>query len=147
MKGKILALLVIGLVLSGCGKSVAVSHSTAAVFTENEEDIVDKHGEVANFERMEEFLSNIEWQSEDQIRIVHYTLEGDPIIQEVDFDGEIFTYVYDNTHDNFGSPEVTTSTCTELKTKEDSGMTNYVLLGCDLEYEPLLLRIEGYDGR
>ena len=142
MRGKKCALLVIGLVLSGCGTSVNISQSHATVFTENEEDIVDKHGELANFERMEEFLSNIEWQAEDHIRIVHYTVEGDPIIQEVDFDGEIFTYVYDNTHDNFGSPEVTTSVCTELEIKEESGATNYSLLGCDLEYEPLLLSIK-----
>ena len=143
MRSIILLLLVV--ILSGCSyattQTVVSTNTQAMSFTENEEDIVDKHGEVANFERMEEFLSNIEWQSEDHIRIVHYTVEGDPIIQEVDFDGVIFTYVYDNTHDKFGSPEVTTSTCTELKTKEDSGMTNYVLLGCDLEYEPLLLSI------
>lgn len=69
-------------------------------------DIINIHGSILNDEKLDVFLENINNKIEDQIKIVQYTIEGDPIIVEVIYDGKELTYIYDNTRDNFGVPNL-----------------------------------------
>ena len=67
-------------------------------------DIVNVHGDITNYKKLEEFILNINNKIEDEIRIVEYTIEGDPIIMELKYHSKDLIYKYDNTRDKFGSP-------------------------------------------
>ncbi|MDR3767286.1 MAG: DUF4362 domain-containing protein [Butyricicoccus sp.] len=43
------------------------------------------------------------------LRIISYTVEGDPIVTDVTYDGQSYTCTQDTTADRFGSQDVTTS--------------------------------------
>lgn len=70
----------------------------------NNGDIVNVHGNITNYEKLEAFMENINNKIEDNIKIVQYTIEGDPIIIELKYDGKDLSYKYDNTRDKFGTP-------------------------------------------
>ncbi|WP_422660609.1 DUF4362 domain-containing protein [Paenibacillus sp. EC2-1] len=71
---------------------------------------------LANVDRLEEFYEDVQNKVKNRITIAHYTDEGDPIYIDLEFDGEKFIYVYDNTWDAFGGQDkgVNEATCTEL---------------------------------
>lgn len=98
-------------------------------------DVVNVHGRVQNIERFESFLANVEANEKDQIRITSYTIEGDPIFDTLDFNGEEILYNYDNSQDAFaGTDKGQQSTiCSKIeKEKTDDGVL-YRLSGCTSE--------------
>lgn len=72
-------------------------------------EYIDKHGEITGAEARDQFLSAVESGSPADIRIVHYTIEGDPITIDVSFDGKAFTSTQDTTQDQFGPQQITTA--------------------------------------
>lgn len=118
MKKMILWMLVL-LLISGCS------------YQPSDEDIVDSHGEITNLEKFMEFIGNVKEGKEDKIRVVRYTIEGDPILHDLEFDGETITSKVDSTRDEFGSGKVSTATCQSIDVIETHERTEYTLTGCN----------------
>ena len=66
------------------------------------EDYVNLHGQISNENIMTKFLEKVDKNEEAFIRTVTYTIEGDPIIYDFYYNGNIFTVTTDNTRDAFG---------------------------------------------
>lgn len=94
------------------------------------EDIVATHGDIENLERFHQFIENIKNDIADEIRIVRYTTEGDPIIQDVNFDGEMIETTLDSRRDSYGSGSLDTTTCQSIKVEEKAERTDYLLTDC-----------------
>lgn len=107
------------ILISGCNYNPSV------------EDIVDSHGEITNIEKFMKFVENVNQGREDKIRVVRYTTEGDPILHDLEYDGEIITSTTDTTRDEFGNGSVSTATCKSINVKETDETTDYILSGCD----------------
>jgi hypothetical protein len=100
-------------------------------YNPSDEDIVDSHGEIANIEKFMKFVENVNQGREDKIRVVRYTIEGDPMLHDLEYDGEIITSTTDTTRDEFGNGSVSTATCKSINVKETDETTDYILSGCD----------------
>lgn len=59
-------------------------------------DVVNLHGKISNWERWEQFIKNVDQQKADQVRITSYTTEGDPIFEELVYNGNGIEYAYDD---------------------------------------------------
>ncbi|MFT9816492.1 DUF4362 domain-containing protein [Lysinibacillus sp. NPDC056185] len=95
------------------------------------EDIVDTHGEIKNLERFEDFFRNVQLGKEDSIRVAKYTIEGDPILHELKYDGKIIKSTYDSRRDQFGQGSIIHSACSLIDTAETNESTNYLLRDCE----------------
>lgn len=66
------------------------------------------------------------------LRLVSYTIEGDPLVTDVSFDGQTYTCVQDTTADRFGAQEVTTTQWPHLVIQPaDGGGRQQVWLSAD----------------
>ena len=110
-------------------------------------DVVYLNG-VYNFERFEQFLSNLANDTKDSIRVTGYTDEGDPIFKDLEYDGQVIHYSYDNSNDAYGGNKkgIQMDECSEV-IKEDNveGEDRYIISGCtsnnpDISY--FLLRVD-----
>jgi hypothetical protein len=119
MKKAIWLVLILVLLLSGCS------------YNPSDEDIVDMHGEITNLEKFMKFVENVNQGTEDKIRVVRYTTEGDPLLHDLKYDGKIITSTLDTTRDEFGNGSGSTATCKSIDVKETDGRTDYTLSGCD----------------
>ncbi len=81
-------------------------------------DVVNLHGEYSNIDVLNNFIENVSLGNEDNIRIVQYTTEGDPIIAELRFNGKTIYFLEDHTMDNFGSGEVIIDTYKSIEIRE-----------------------------
>lgn len=101
--------------------------------------------EVANFERFEKFLSNLSSKNEDSIRVTGYTHEGDPIFQDLQFDGKAIQYIYDNSHDEYAGNDkgIEKDNCTEIIEKEnEQGEVDFFASGCSKGDDRFLFSVE-----
>lgn len=96
-------------------------------------------GEVKNIDRFYAFLENINEKESDHIQIIQFTTEGDPIYQDIQFDGTEFTSTVDNSRDEYGSGGIRETVCTELEIEESDERIDYLLKGCENQEEELLL--------
>ena len=139
------AILLAIFLISGCQNtdepiSVNTGQSNVSNVSTFSDDVVARLGEIENFERFEEFLVNTEKGVKDKLTIVQYTTEGDPIFQELDYDGAVIKSTTDTSQDKFGSGEIYKKTCTSIEVTEKTDVTEYVLAGCD-ESEDMTLFI------
>ncbi|WP_068775732.1 DUF4362 domain-containing protein [Paenibacillus sp. FJAT-26967] len=99
-------------------------------------DVVYNRSRLANLDKWDRFLNNLKNKKEDHIRLVSYTIEGDAILDELNFNGTRIKYTHDSTRDNFGSGIKETTFCRsmDIKAKElkDVGLV-YVLNNCESE--------------
>ncbi|KZZ84688.1 DUF4362 domain-containing protein [Bacillus sp. SJS] len=124
MKKRIVFMLTM-LVLSGCsGMSLVNGYSPS------DRDVINKHGEIKNLELFMDFKENAEKGIKDKIRIVSYTTEGDPMIQDLEFDGKVIKSRFDGTRDQFGKEEVTYASCKTIEKSEQQESTEYILKQC-----------------
>lgn len=141
MNKKILCLPML-FMLAACGEEGGKSPGTSSSFTPTEQDIIDKHSEITNLARFEEFFENVQQAKEDTIRIVAYTIEGDPIIKEVHFNGSEIEYTLDTTHDAFGQQAVSATNCQSVKKIETQEHIEYQIVGCENETDSVLLVVD-----
>ncbi|WP_164462104.1 DUF4362 domain-containing protein [Bacillus sp. FJAT-42376] len=114
MKKRMVCFMVgIGMTMSGCSGINPFNG-----YTPSSEDIINTHGEIKNFERFAEFTEHAEKGIKDQIRIVSYTTEGDPILQDLEFDGKLIKLRHDSSRDQYGSEEVTYASCKAIEKKK-----------------------------
>lgn len=100
-------------------------------YTPTSEDVVDMHGEIENEERFKEFLNNVGKGQKDSIRVVKYTVEGDPILYDFGYDGEVIKSTTDTRRDKFGEGSINNTTCTSIEVVETTERTDYILEGCE----------------
>jgi hypothetical protein len=77
---------------------------------------------------VDSFVSATQKGNRSSIRIVQYTVEGDPIITTVTFDGKKYFGTVDATRDKFGSSGVREFAYPYLKVFEDDGSTIVILV-------------------
>lgn len=77
-------------------------------------DIVQILGKMYNFDKWEDFLADIEQSRPASVQRVGYTIEGDPIFDNLNFDGQDIHYVSDNTMDRFALRSKEFDTCEKV---------------------------------
>lgn len=95
-------------------------------------DVVDFHGNITNSDKLARFISNYEKGQKDFVRITKYTIEGDPVLYELSFNGKSIAYTVDNTRDHFagnGKGEKTFQ-CSKIGKKQEEKFTDYYLSDC-----------------
>ncbi|WP_214894286.1 DUF4362 domain-containing protein [Exiguobacterium sp. H66] len=124
------------LVLSGCGNENYTSEKAL-----KNGDIVRHMTELENGERFQEFIDHVARQETDDIRITSYTTEGDPVFQDVTYDGKQFSYSLDSSQDEFGNQvdDRDGESCQALKKDQTDETHVYLLTDCaEGEDHPLL---------
>ncbi|MDQ1147753.1 hypothetical protein QE429_004580 [Bacillus sp. SORGH_AS 510] len=114
-----IGLILISILLFGCGN-----------YNPSDDDVVDLHGEITNFNKFQQFLNNIKLGNKQKIRVVRYTNEGDPLIHDLEYDGKKIISTIDTTRDEFGEQKIDTTSCKSIDIKEEENRIEYVLLGC-----------------
>ena len=95
-----------------------------------------------NLETFQEFLTNFSNKKEDTVRITGYTHEGDPIFQDLRFDGEVIHYSYDNSHDQYGVPENVEDVCKAILTEEAAdNRVDFVISDCSTIDDHYLIQV------
>ncbi|MCM3611043.1 DUF4362 domain-containing protein [Planococcus sp. MERTA32b] len=144
MKGflTVLGTLLIAMFLFGCQQSTGTD--TPAVAVDNPEnpyppeeaiengDVVDIFGEITNLDKFREFTKNFDAGVTDEIRITFYTVEGDPVFYNLNYDGNKIHYTYDDSQDGYASSDKGTqsTTCTEMTSKNTDLGIEYSLNDC-----------------
>jgi hypothetical protein len=127
MKYRILLLaLILITFLSACNSRPSVNDPEVNI----DDTIEDMHGKVKNAERLEKFYQNTLYGKKDNISIIRYTTEGDPIFHDLGFDGNEIKYTYDNSKDKFGEPDIKSAFCKSLLTSMMENGNEYSLQGC-----------------
>ena len=109
------------LLLSACSPAALQNTSDTAdtpVEVTDCGEYIDRHGEITGAEARDQFLSAVESGSPADIRIIQYTIEGDPVTIDVSFDGKTFISTQDTTQDQFGPQQVTTAEWDHLLSSE-----------------------------
>ncbi|WP_374056937.1 DUF4362 domain-containing protein [Rossellomorea sp. FM04394] len=67
------------------------------------------------------------------MRIVSYTEEGDPILHDLKYDGNVLHSVRDTRRDTFGSGEIVRMSCENIKYVQNDKVADnmYKLSNCD----------------
>lgn len=86
--------------------------------------------ETYHLEYLIDFIENIKQEQSDQVRVVHYTVEGDPVIRELWYDGNVIRYTLDPTRDTFARPIVINKVCSGMgfditETYEDGELLDF----------------------
>ncbi|MDR0434776.1 MAG: DUF4362 domain-containing protein [Gracilibacteraceae bacterium] len=92
------------------------------------------HGaEIHNQRRVDAFYADALAGRAAFMRVMQYTIEGDPIITDYRYDGETYTVVYDSTRDKFGSGDISTLTYKHLLPTglDSNGTAGYTLTHAD----------------
>lgn len=87
-------------IISGCQSNITTDYEPESG------DILDEHGYITNLDKFNAFVDHVQQGKKDKIRIVHYTIEGDAILQDLDFDGKSIHSTFDSTRDEYGSGSI-----------------------------------------
>lgn len=60
---------------------------------------------IANYDRLQKFLNNVDKSKIDRINLVRYTIEGDPIITQLYFNEKDIVIAIDSSKDKFGGQD------------------------------------------
>ncbi|MEK9197045.1 MULTISPECIES: DUF4362 domain-containing protein [Bacillales] len=123
--------------ISGCQSADKIPE-----FISSPEDVVNKPNGIQNIERFEQFLSNMKEGKEDEVRIVHYTIEGDPILHVLEYDGEIIHSTYDTRRDKYGQGSVSQTTCSSIEEIQTGEDTEYNLEGSGNSEVNIILTVQ-----
>ncbi|WP_127581996.1 DUF4362 domain-containing protein [Paenibacillus koleovorans] len=68
-------------------------------------DVVFGPGGPANYEKLDRFMEDFEHKRVSKLRITSYTEEGDPIIQDLNYNGATIKYQFDSSRDQYGGKQ------------------------------------------
>lgn len=91
-----------------------------------EEDVINRHGDIRNVTNLDAFIE----KDRENLQIIHYTIEGDPIFYLLKYQDNQIQMKYDNTQDDYGTPMVSKVTCDRLQRNEEDTFLEYKLIGC-----------------
>ncbi|MFC5470290.1 DUF4362 domain-containing protein [Cohnella suwonensis] len=94
-------------------------------------EIVRSPSGLANTDRWLDFLLDFGEGKPAEAHVVTYTDEGDPIFQDLLFEGGTIVYTTDTTMDKFGSPNRTRSFCKGIDNSKTERGTMYTLAQCE----------------
>jgi hypothetical protein len=94
------------------------------------DEVTIYYGGIENAERLMTFTKRVGQHKRDEMRITQLTKEGDPIYQDVRFDGKKYQYTHDNREDTYGNKEVTKDTCKGYKLIETNTHSTAILEKC-----------------
>ncbi|WML38262.1 DUF4362 domain-containing protein [Neobacillus sp. OS1-2] len=114
--------------ITGCQSAKSNSFDYPKKPTKNE--VVNIHGGLENIDRLDLFVKNAQNGKKDMIRLTQYTIEGDPIFQDLEFDGTKIAVKIDSTKDKFGGGEVRSYVCKGIRKQESNTETQYTLEEC-----------------
>lgn len=126
---RIIALLLIISIFTACGDS-SLDELNFLPLEELPEDYtweqaaedgvyVNIHGiEEWNRKAFDSFSSNVKAGKPAFVRVMRYTAEGDPVLSDVIFNGEIFTVIEDFSRDKWGSGDIETTVYTPEEWEE-----------------------------
>jgi hypothetical protein len=118
--------------MAGCTfiKTSDVPTNNAETFKSTNNDVIETHGSIENIERLNAFVKNTQSNKKDQIRLIRYTIEGDPILHVLDYNGTNLNFTLDTTRDKYGNGGVEVFSCKNIEKKETNTETAYILNGC-----------------
>ena len=93
-------------------------------------DVVNTHGGVEGVEKMQVFYENTQKGIAADLRIVHYTIEGDPMVTDLSYNGDTIEVEHDTTRDTFGSGQVITNTCGNMLVESNPTNISYIVTDC-----------------
>ncbi|RBW69849.1 DUF4362 domain-containing protein [Bacillus taeanensis] len=139
--------LLILLSAAGCGTEKEINSRTKTTNKKepSTNDIISMHGNVENLEALDEFIEEVNNNHPSSIRIVKYTIEGDPIYHELTYEKEKIQFQLDTTKDGYGPQEVTTETCKDLIRTQTKKELIYTLKNCTGEWNNFELLYVPYD--
>ncbi|WP_062109009.1 DUF4362 domain-containing protein [Bacillus niameyensis] len=133
----------LALVLTACGQSANNGNSgergsageqlKPSVKGVKDVDVVNTHGSIEGIENMEAYYEKVQNDDAAEIRIVHYTIEGDPIITDLAYKDGVVDIKYDTSKDKFGSGEIFTTRCARFVKEVNPANTSYIAVDCDNE--------------
>lgn len=133
-------LIILALLITGCFNTQSGEEKYSTTVDKNK-DVINAHGFVENLDRLDTFINDKKGSQ----RVVHFTIEGDPIFYNVTYTGQGIKLRYDNTEDKFGSAEIITYTCEDLVKKETEKQLDYTLTGCDSDPDTISLLFIPFD--
>jgi hypothetical protein len=142
MKRFLLIVILLSLVMNTIGCSLNGAYSSEEAIKRG--DVVYQV-EVANLERFEQFLTNLSRKEEDTVRVTGYTDEGDPIFQDLHFDGNVIHYTYDNSNDEFAGKDKgkEKDICKQIINREnEQDEVEFLISDCSKGKARFLLRVE-----
>lgn len=109
---------------------VACSQSNIAIDKKN--DVIVKRAGISNLDKFEKFILNVDQEKVDKIRIVHYTHEGDPIFQTLEYSGIDILHVLDNRQDRFAGNHtgIDEDSCKRIVKEQRELEITYRLIDC-----------------
>ncbi|WP_369901871.1 DUF4362 domain-containing protein [Bacillus manliponensis] len=108
--------------LIGCSKQSTVDEKS---------DVIVKMEGIENIDTFKKFIANMKKGKENEVQIVHYTKEGDPIFETVKYNGKEIEYVKDNSQDKLGDKEIEFDTCRSMSEEKREDRTVYALTKCE----------------
>jgi hypothetical protein len=93
-------------------------------------DVLNTHGGIEGLERMQEFYEKLQKGIASDLRIVHYTIEGDPMITDLTFNGDSLEVKHDFTRDAYGSGEIIINSCLKMIEEDNSTNLSYTAIDC-----------------
>ena len=100
-------------------------------FVTKHSDVINRLNSLENGERLKEFVNHVKLGEKDSVRVIGYTIEGDPIIDNVAFDGKTLEVKHDTKRDKYGEQKVETYQCKSIEVKQNtSKQDEYLLMGC-----------------
>lgn len=125
MLGVILVLLI------GCQDRDQALKPTDENDSELHPDVVDMHGGISGLDKMENYFQQVSKYKKGDLRVVSYTIEGDPILTDLAYDGKQINVTHDYTRDQYGSGRVDSFQCRKLKREENPTNLSYYLTDCE----------------
>ncbi|AEA18855.1 MULTISPECIES: DUF4362 domain-containing protein [Bacillus] len=109
---------------------VACSPSNTTIDKKN--DVIVKGTRISNLDKFENFVLNVEQREVDKIRIVQYTLEGDPVFQTLEHSGKDILYVLDSRQDKFAGDHkgLHKDSCKRIVKEQRELESTYRLIDC-----------------
>lgn len=130
MRSSGILLIFIALIVTGCFNQLSNGKDKFTTTINEQEDVINSHGMIVkNRKKLDAFIQNKKGTQ----RVVHYTIEGDPIFNDLKYTDQGIEMRHDNSEDTFGSPQITIYTCQNLVRNEMDKLLSYTLTGCEGE--------------
>lgn len=122
---------------NGNGESQSTGKETPNLYVKgvDDVDVLNTHGGIEGIERVQRFYDDMKSGVPSDLRIVFYTIEGDPIVRDLKYNGESLEVKNDSSRDAYGSGEIRTIRCGQLIEEVNPTNTSYIATDCkDLPY-------------
>jgi len=93
-------------------------------------DVLNTHGGIEGLEKMQDFFEKLQKGIASDLRIVHYTIEGDPMVTDLTFNGDSLEVKHDFTRDAYGSGEVIINNCLKMIEEDNPTNLSYIAIDC-----------------